>query len=131
MHYQIGSLLDHIGSYVDPLRLVERIPLGLKIPRLRDRLVHIIADFRTQTSLREGCNAILAHDCRHLAQAPLGDTLCLAENFSSYEVCIDSLLVLGQCNQLRRNNLHCDTKLRCRPGSGKLSRHARQLGILY
>ncbi len=54
---------------MDPLRLVQQIPLGLQIPRLRDRLVHIIADFRTQTSLREGCNAILAHDCRHLAQA--------------------------------------------------------------
>ena len=64
-----GSLLDHIGGYVDPLRLVRQIPCGLAIPRLRDRLVHIIADFRTQTSLREGCNAILHHDCLHLAQA--------------------------------------------------------------
>lgn len=28
----------------------------------------IIADFRTQTSLREGCNAILRSDCLHLVQ---------------------------------------------------------------
>ena len=34
-----GSLLDHIGGYVDPLRLVQQIPCGLAIPRLRDRLV--------------------------------------------------------------------------------------------
>lgn len=54
---------------MDPLRLVAQIPCGLAIPRLRDRLVHIIADFRTQTSLREGCNTILHHDCLHLAQA--------------------------------------------------------------
>ena len=63
-----GALLDHIGGYVDPLRLVQRIPAGLQIPDLRDRLVHIIADFRTQTSLREGCNNILRHDCLVLAQ---------------------------------------------------------------
>ena len=33
---------------------------------LRDRLRAIISDFRTQTSLREGCNAILRSDCLHL-----------------------------------------------------------------
>ena len=55
---------------MDPLRLVQPDPAAAyAIPRLRDRLVHIIADFRTQTSLREGCNAILHHDCLHLAQA--------------------------------------------------------------
>lgn len=66
-----GALLDHIGGYVDPLRLVQKIPAGLAIPNLRDRLVHIIADFRTQTSLREGCNTILHHDCLVLAQVEL------------------------------------------------------------
>ena len=64
-------MLDHIGGYVDPLRLVQKIPAGLEIPNLRDRLVHIIADFRTQTSLREGCNTILHHDCLVLAQVLL------------------------------------------------------------
>lgn len=34
----------------------------------RDRLRAIISDFRTQTSLREGCNAILRSDCLHLVQ---------------------------------------------------------------
>lgn len=61
--------MDEIGGYVDPLRLVRRIPAGLAIPRLRDRLVRIIADFRTQASLRQGCAAILEHDCLALAQA--------------------------------------------------------------
>ena len=58
---------------MDPLRLVQKIPAGLQIPDLRDRLVHIIADFRTQTSLREGCNNILHHDCLVLAQVILAD----------------------------------------------------------
>lgn len=63
-----GELMDHVGGYINPLALVSRIPPGLAIPRLRNRLVGIIADFRTQTSLREGCNAILTHDCLMLAQ---------------------------------------------------------------
>jgi hypothetical protein len=37
-------------------------------PVVRDRLRAIITDFRTQTSLREGCNAILRSDCLHLVQ---------------------------------------------------------------
>ena len=63
-----GSLLDHIGGYVNPLRLIRRIPEGMAIARLRDRIVQIVADFRTQTSLREGCNTILHTDCVLLAQ---------------------------------------------------------------
>ncbi|GLI60125.1 hypothetical protein VaNZ11_002165 [Volvox africanus] len=61
-----GALLDCIGGYVDPLLLVRRIPRGMRVERLRDRLRAIIADYRTQTSFREGCNAILRSDCRHL-----------------------------------------------------------------
>jgi hypothetical protein len=38
------------------------------VPKLRDRLRAIIADFRTQSSLREGCAAILHSDCLHLMQ---------------------------------------------------------------
>lgn len=30
--------------------------------------VRIISEYRTQTSLSEGCNAILRHDCVNLAQ---------------------------------------------------------------
>ncbi|KAK9816865.1 hypothetical protein WJX72_006282 [[Myrmecia] bisecta] len=63
-----GSLLDHIGAHINPLRLIQQIPDGMAISNLRDRLVHIIMDFRTQTSLREGCNTILHHDCISLAQ---------------------------------------------------------------
>lgn len=53
---------------MNPLRLLQRIPHGMCVEGLRDRLVHIIADFRTQTSLREGCNTILHTDCLLLAQ---------------------------------------------------------------
>ncbi|KAL6759854.1 hypothetical protein V8C86DRAFT_1228689 [Haematococcus lacustris] len=61
-----GALLDHIGGEINPLALLRRLPPGMAIPRLRDRIRTIITDFRTQTSLREGCNVILRSDCTHL-----------------------------------------------------------------
>jgi hypothetical protein len=61
-----GQLLDHIGGNVNPLVVIQKLPCGMEVPRLRDRLRAIISDFRTQTCLREGCNAVLAADCRHL-----------------------------------------------------------------
>jgi len=51
---------------VDPLRVITRIPKDMEILNLRNRLCHIIADYRTQTSLQEGCNNILKADCVHL-----------------------------------------------------------------
>jgi hypothetical protein len=46
--------------------VIEKLPHGMVIDKLRDRLRAIIADFRTQTCLREGCNAILRSDCYSL-----------------------------------------------------------------
>ena len=63
-----GELLEHLGVHVEPKRVVERIPEGMAIPHLRERLVRIMHDFRTQASLREGCNTILSRDCIILAQ---------------------------------------------------------------
>ena len=65
-----GALLDHIGSFINPLRLVSRIPEGMVIDRLRDRLVTIVADFRSQTALRTCCSNLLRKDCVLLAQVP-------------------------------------------------------------
>jgi hypothetical protein len=44
----VSGLLEHIGAYVDPLRLVKRIPSGMEIEKLRDRLVKIISDYNLQ-----------------------------------------------------------------------------------
>ncbi|XP_075513089.1 LOW QUALITY PROTEIN: vacuolar protein sorting-associated protein 41 homolog [Primulina tabacum] len=62
----VGVLLEHTVGNLDPLYIVNRVPNGLEIPRLRDRLVKIITDYRTETSLRHGCNAILKADCVNL-----------------------------------------------------------------
>ncbi|XP_024023783.1 vacuolar protein sorting-associated protein 41 homolog [Morus notabilis] len=62
----VGMLLEHTVGNLDPLYIVNMVPNGLEIPRLRDRLVKIITDYRTETSLRHGCNAILKADCVNL-----------------------------------------------------------------
>ncbi|XP_020674062.1 vacuolar protein sorting-associated protein 41 homolog isoform X2 [Dendrobium catenatum] len=62
----VGMLLEHTVGNLDPLYIVTMVPDGLKVPRLRDRLVKIITDYRTETSLRKGCNEILKTDCVNL-----------------------------------------------------------------
>ncbi|CAL0304043.1 unnamed protein product [Lupinus luteus] len=62
----VGMLLEHTVGNLDPLYIVNKVPNGLEIPRLRDRLVKIITDYRTETSLRQGCNDILKADCVNL-----------------------------------------------------------------
>uniref|UniRef100_A0A2P2MIV2 Vacuolar protein sorting-associated protein 41 homolog n=1 Tax=Rhizophora mucronata TaxID=61149 RepID=A0A2P2MIV2_RHIMU len=62
----VGVLLEHTVGNLDPLHIVNMVPNGLEIPRLRDRLVKIITDYRTETSLRHGCNDILKADCVNL-----------------------------------------------------------------
>jgi hypothetical protein len=62
----IGSLLENTVGHIDPLHVVDKVPAGMPIPRLRDRLVKIITDYRTETSLRAGCNDILKADCVNL-----------------------------------------------------------------
>ncbi|KAK9689968.1 hypothetical protein RND81_09G094900 [Saponaria officinalis] len=62
----VGMLLEHTVGNLDPLHIVNVVPDGLEIPRLRDRLVKIITDYRTETSLRHGCNDILKTDIVNL-----------------------------------------------------------------
>eukprot|EP01117_Protostelium_nocturnum_P020637 TRINITY_DN938_c0_g2_i1.p1 TRINITY_DN938_c0_g2~~TRINITY_DN938_c0_g2_i1.p1 ORF type:complete len:911 (-),score=318.10 TRINITY_DN938_c0_g2_i1:20-2752(-) len=64
----VSGLLEHIGAYVDPIRLIKRIPEGMEIIGLRDRLVKIVSDYNLQMSLREGCKNILKADCLDLTQ---------------------------------------------------------------
>ncbi|KAG5602821.1 hypothetical protein H5410_034191 [Solanum commersonii] len=62
----VGVLLEHTVGNLDPLYIVNMLPNDLEIPRLRDRMVKIVTDYRTETSLRHGCNDILKADCMNL-----------------------------------------------------------------
>ncbi|CAB3979402.1 vacuolar sorting-associated 41 homolog [Paramuricea clavata] len=64
----ITGLLDNIGTHVDPIKLIKRIPSDMEIPGLRDSLVKILQDYNLQISLREGCKKILVKDSVSLMQ---------------------------------------------------------------
>eukprot|EP00002_Diphylleia_rotans_P037059 TRINITY_DN823_c0_g1_i2.p1 TRINITY_DN823_c0_g1~~TRINITY_DN823_c0_g1_i2.p1 ORF type:complete len:199 (-),score=29.51 TRINITY_DN823_c0_g1_i2:443-1039(-) len=59
----VSGLLETIGAHVDPLMLIQKIPNGMKIDGLKQKLVKIISDYHLQMSLREGCREILKADC--------------------------------------------------------------------
>lgn len=57
----VGELLE--CNAVDLRKLIERIPTGLEIPKLRDRLVKVMNDSALQLSLQETCRSLLQSDC--------------------------------------------------------------------
>ena len=44
----IVGLLENLGSHINPIRLVQRIPNGLEIPGLRNALIKIMSDYGIQ-----------------------------------------------------------------------------------
>lgn len=63
-----GSLMDHSGGHINPLKIIQRIPDHMAIERLRQRLVTLIHDHRSSSVLHEGAAAVLAADCAGLAE---------------------------------------------------------------
>jgi hypothetical protein len=63
----VSGLLENVGTHINPLSLIEKIPKGMEIIGLRDRLVKIIYDYNLQMSLKEGCKEVLKSDCKILA----------------------------------------------------------------
>eukprot|EP00124_Ichthyophonus_hoferi_P001738 Ihof_evm10s99 gene=Ihof_evmTU10s99 len=90
----IKGLLHNIGTHVDPIVLIKRIPTGMEIPGLRDALVKIMQDYNLQVSVREGCNNILGTDCLNLMDRLLAARrrgCCVRRVPISCEVCGGSL----------------------------------------
>ncbi|XP_076806786.1 vacuolar protein sorting-associated protein 41 homolog isoform X1 [Clavelina lepadiformis] len=58
----IRGLLENIGTHVDPIILIKKIPNNMKIPGLRDALVKILQDYSMQTALWWECKRILSSD---------------------------------------------------------------------
>lgn len=44
----VSGLLENVGTHINPLKLIEKIPKGMEIIGLRDRLVKIINDYLLQ-----------------------------------------------------------------------------------
>jgi len=61
----VSELLEHIGGEVNPARIIEKIPDGMQIANLRDRLVKIIADYNLQVPSTRPTHS-LARSLTHL-----------------------------------------------------------------
>lgn len=55
----IRGLLEEVGTAINPITLVERIPEGLEIEGLRDGLKHIMKEHEIQYSISEGVARVL------------------------------------------------------------------------
>ncbi|KAI9283703.1 hypothetical protein BC943DRAFT_280643 [Umbelopsis sp. AD052] len=63
----IKGLLENVGTDIEPLRLIKRIPNKMEIPDLKQALLKILQDYHLQMSLRQGCEKILVSDSVQLA----------------------------------------------------------------
>ncbi|KAI9306269.1 hypothetical protein BJ944DRAFT_160178 [Cunninghamella echinulata] len=63
----IKGLLENVGTDIEPLRLIKRIPDTLEIPELKEALLKILQDYNLQMSLHQGCEKILVTDSVFLA----------------------------------------------------------------
>ena len=55
----IRGLLEEVGTSIDPLKLVKRIPLGLEIEGLREGLGGMLKEFEVQESISKGVARVL------------------------------------------------------------------------
>jgi hypothetical protein len=55
----IRGLLEEVGTAIDPITLVRRIPEGLEIEGLREGLIKMIKEYEIQHSISEGVARVL------------------------------------------------------------------------
>lgn len=55
----IRGLLEEVGTSIDPLKLVKRIPLGLEIEGLREGLGRMLREYEVQESISEGVARVI------------------------------------------------------------------------
>ena len=104
----IGDLLDAVGGEVDPIRLIRAIPENLHIEGLRDKLVHIISDYRLQMGILERYNIVLLSDCVTLQESLVRESSRALElhERAACQLCGDPLV--GEELQLRHAVVfHC------------------------
>jgi hypothetical protein len=67
-----GSLLDYAdGVSLNPLQIINSIPDGMAIDRLRDRIVRLVLEIDASREIRRGSAAALRSDCLELLDALL------------------------------------------------------------
>lgn len=56
------GLLENVGTAIDPITLIRRIPEGLEVVGLKEGLVKILHEYELTSSISEGCARILANE---------------------------------------------------------------------
>ena len=92
-------MLNNIGTHVDPVDLINRVPNGVKIKGLRDALVKILQDYRVQLSLLEGSKKIISGDCLNLMDKQIrivrqGISVEGENNFNNWAIFINYVLLI-------------------------------------
>ena len=92
-------MLNNIGTHVDPVDLINRVPNGVKIKGLRDALVKILQDYRVQLSLLEGSKKIISGDCLNLMDKQIrivrqGISVEGENNFNNWAIFINHVLLI-------------------------------------
>lgn len=64
----IRGLLEEVGTSIDPLKLVKRIPLGLEIEGLRDGLARMLKEYEVQESISGGVARVLRGEVHQALQ---------------------------------------------------------------
>ena len=61
----IRGLLEEVGTAIDPVKLVRRIPEGLEIEGLKNGISKMLKEFELQHSIGEGVAKILRSEVAH------------------------------------------------------------------
>ncbi|KAI9294881.1 hypothetical protein K502DRAFT_316454 [Neoconidiobolus thromboides FSU 785] len=64
----LKALLEQSGSHIEPNKVIQSIPKGLKIPGLKKSILKILMDFQLQMSLRIGCEKVISRDSKMLSK---------------------------------------------------------------
>ncbi|KAL8933259.1 MAG: hypothetical protein Q9216_006447 [Gyalolechia sp. 2 TL-2023] len=88
----IRGLLEEVGTSIDPVRLVRRIPKGLEIEGLKKSLMRMIREYEIQHSISEGVARVLRGEVA-AAMAEKGKGLNKGIKFEIGEVSKDPIIV--------------------------------------
>ncbi|KAL8937020.1 MAG: hypothetical protein Q9211_003901 [Gyalolechia sp. 1 TL-2023] len=104
----IRGLLEEVGTSIDPVRLVRRIPKGLEIEGLKKSLMRMIREYEIQHSISEGVARVLRGEVA-AAMAEKGKGMNKGIKFEIGEVYKDPISVQsraeGQLRKIQRG--HC------------------------
>ncbi|KAI4109000.1 MAG: hypothetical protein L6R37_000718 [Teloschistes peruensis] len=104
----IRGLLEEVGTSIDPMKLVRKIPEGLEIEGLKSGLMRIIREYEIQYSISEGVARVLRGEVA-AAMAEKGKGLNKGIKFEIGEVHKDPIAVqkfrTGRPRQVKRG--HC------------------------